>query len=75
MKSFLLRFKGTIFASAQIKKMTKISEKNNVIYVYGLFDKIRAEEPPLRFSWMEENMFISLQTDCETHLVSSVYFT
>ena len=36
----------------------KISEKNHVVYVYGPFDKIRAEEPPLRFSWMKENMVI-----------------
>ena len=26
----------------------KMSEKNHVVYVYGPFDKIRAEEPPLR---------------------------
>ena len=53
MKSFLLRFKGTIFASAQIQKMTaKMSEKN-VVYVYGPFDKIRSS---LRVV-MKENMF------------------
>ena len=58
MKSFFLRFKETIFASAQIQKMTAKMSESHVVYVYGPFDKIRAEEPPLRFSWMKENMLI-----------------
>ena len=51
MKSFLLRFKGTIFASAQIQKITvKMSEKIMiVVYVYGPFDRVWAEEPPWDF--------------------------
>ena len=28
---------------------TKMSEKIIVVYIYGPFDKNRAEEPPLRF--------------------------
>ena len=55
MKSFLLRFKGTIVASAQVQKMTaKMSEKSCGLYVYGPFDKIRVEEPPLRLVFMDE---------------------
>ena len=61
MKSFLLRFKGAIFASAQIQKITsKLVKKNHVVYVYGPFDRVWAEEPPLRFSWIKEHMFIYL---------------
>ena len=75
MKLFLLRFKGTIFASAQIQKMTaKISEQIMwYIYVYGPFDKIRAEEPPRDFyEWKKTCSFSCKPT--RNGLVSSVYF-
>ena len=57
MKSFLLRFKGTIFASAQIKKNDVQNEwKDHVVWIYGPFDKNRAEESPeIAMSWVKEN--------------------
>ena len=60
MKPFLLRFKGIIFASAQIQKMTvKVSEKkSHRVYVCGPFDKIRAEEP--REIFMDERKHVNL---------------
>ena len=74
MKSFLLRIKGTIFASAQIQKMTaKMSEKNHVVYVNGHFDKIRAEEPPLRFSWMKETCSFSCKSTMKALFLSYIY--
>ena len=45
-----------------------------MIYVYGPFDKIRAAEPPLRFSWMEKTCSFSCKPTVKD-LVPSVYLT
>ena len=75
MKSFLLRFKGTIFASAQPLKNDGQNEwKDHVAYVYGPFDRVWAEEPPLRFAWIEEYMFIYLQTYYEKHWILRIFY-
>ena len=49
MKSFLIRIKGTLFASAQMQKMTsKMSENNHVVYGYGVVcnNPIELKTPP-----------------------------
>ena len=50
----------------KIQKMTaKMSEKVKIVIYIRLraVCEIRAEESPLRFSWVKENMFIYLQID------------
>ena len=77
MKSFLLRFKGTTYFicfGADSKNDVKMSEKKHVVYVYGPFDRVWAEEPPLRFSWIKEHMFIYLQTYYEKHWILRIFF-
>ena len=43
-------------------KNDRQNEWKYVVYVYGPFDRVWAEELPLRFSWIKEYMFIYLQT-------------
>ena len=45
-----------------------------MVYVYGPFDRVWAEEPPLRFSWIKEYMFIYLQTYYEKHWILRMIF-
>ena len=51
-----------------------MSEKNHVVYVYGPFDRVWAEEPPLRFSWIKEHVFIYLQTYYEKHWILRIFY-
>ena len=59
MKSFLLRFKGTIFSSAQIQKMTtKMSEKFMWSTFTGRLIKFELKNPPWDFhGWKETCSF------------------
>ena len=51
-----------------------MSEKNHVVYVYLPFNRVWAEEHPLRFSWIKEYMFIYLQTDYEMHWILRIFY-
>ena len=53
---------------------SKWVKKNHVVYVYGPFDRVWAEEHPLRFSWIKEYMFIYLQTDYEMHWILRIFY-
>ena len=48
----------------------KISEQ----IMWCTFDRIWAEEPLLRFSWIKEYMFISLQTYYEKHWILRMFY-
>ena len=76
MKSFLLRFRGTIYLGASTAKIApKWVKTNHVVYVVnGPFDRVWAEEPPLIFSWIKEYMFIYLQTYHEKHWILRVFY-
>ena len=50
-----------------------MSEKNHVVYVYGPFDRVWAEEPPWDFHGLK-NTFIYLQTYYEKHWILRIFY-
>ena len=51
-----------------------MSEKITVVYVYGPFGRVWAEEPPLKLSWIKEYMFIYSQTYYENHWILRIFY-
>ena len=66
--------KGLYLLRRRFKKWRQNEWKNHVVYVYGPFDRVWAEKPPLRFSWIKEYMFIYLQTDYEMHWILRIFY-
>ena len=66
--------KGLYLLRRRFKKWRQNEWKNHVVYVYGPFDRVWAEEHPLRFSWIKEYMFIYLQTDYEMHWILRIFY-
>ena len=66
--------KGLYLLRRRFKKWRQNEWKNHVVYVYGPFDRVWAEEPPLRFSWIKEYVFIYLQTDYEMHWILRIFY-
>ena len=66
--------KGLYLLRRRLKKWRQNEWKNHVVYVYGPFDRVWAEEHPLRFSWIKEYMFIYLQTDYEMHWILRIFY-
>ena len=65
---------GLYLLRRRFKKWRQNEWKNRVVYVYGPFDRVWAEKPPLRFSWIKEYMFIYLQTDYEMHWILRIFY-
>ena len=65
---------GLYLLRRRLKKWRQNEWKNHVVYVYGPFDRVWAEEPPLRFSWIKEHMFIYLQTYYEKHWILRIFY-